>query len=469
VLYFLTRDTKGVGDWTQTAFSYSQGPASLSWARLVTSGSENEVIHLLANSFEEYEGMITATVYSRSLDGGISWTDENELLDGMGSDYYTEIAADEYVWANPVGSTIAFLVASAWHDLFMMKSDDDGDTWEKTVIWEHPYPFFDWETTITDTFFCVDNSASIVLDNTGKAHVVFGINRVLHAELGTTYSLFPLVDGIGYWNEDMPSFSSDLNALSPPQYEYPSTELEQDFNYIGWTQDVDGDGEITFIATPTGFPMIYRQMGLSTMPTITVTDDGTIFVIFSSTTETFDNFEYNFKHLWGRAYQNGTWGPFVDLTADIVHIFDECVYPVFGGVTGEFFHYIYNADAGPGTALDGDHDYIENRVIYAMVPLEELLTGISEEQPGLSDSQVLQNYPNPFSDITNIRVDLRSSEELSLVVHNLMGQIIHADGKGKVRPGTYYFTISGEKFSRGVYFYTVTAGNQSITRKMIVR
>jgi len=57
------------------------------------------------------------------------------------------------------------------------------------------------------------------------------MSRVLHEETGTSYNLFPFVDGIGYWNEDMPPFSNDLHALSPPQYGYTSTELEQDFNY----------------------------------------------------------------------------------------------------------------------------------------------------------------------------------------------------------------------------------------------
>lgn len=468
LIYFLSRANKGTGAWIEAPFTYSQGPVGLAWPRLITAGEDHQSLHLLANSFDAYQGMITATVYSRSLDGGASWTDENLLLDGMGADYYADIPADEYVWAKPVGNTVAFLVASSWHDLFMMKSTDNGDTWEKTVIWEHPYPFFDWETTVTDTFFCVDNAANITLDNNGKAHVVFGISRVLHEALGATYNLFPYVDGIGYWNEDMPSFSNDLNALAPPQYGYASSEMEENYNYVGWTQDVDGDGEITFITTPTGFPMTYRNIGLSTMPDIIVSDDGTLFIVFSSTTETFDNFEYNFKHLWARAYQNGAWGPFVDLTADIVHIFDECVYPVFGGVNGDNFHLIYNVDAGPGTALDGDHDYIENRIIHAMVPMDELLTGISEEKPGLNESQVHQNFPNPFTATTQVRVNLQSSEDLRLEVRNLIGQTVMSLDKGKVRPGTHFFEISGSGLSKGIYFYTVKAGNSTITRKMIL-
>jgi hypothetical protein len=327
-LYFMTRPEKGTGAWDQKQFTYTNGPTSLSWPRMITSGADHSTIHLLANTNGAYLGQPYGIVYSRSLDGGSSWDIENEVLDGTGADYYTEITADQYVWANPVGDTIAFLVASAFHDLFIMKSVDNGDSWEKTVIWEHPYPLFDFNTMTMDTVFACDNSASIALDNNGKCHVVFGINRVMVPTITNPpggYNYFPFVDGIGYWNEDMPTFSNDLNALAPPQYGYPTSELIEDVNYIGWTQDVDYDGEITFITTATGFPMGYREMGLSTMPSITIGPDNEIAVIFSSTTETYDNFEWNFKKLWVRTKTDEGWGPFIHLTQDIMHIFDESI------------------------------------------------------------------------------------------------------------------------------------------------
>ena len=277
VLYFNTRSVKGTGAWNEFTYAYTGGPQYLSWPRLVTSGPDYNNVHLLANTFEAYEGMETATVYSRSTDGAATWDIENIIIEGMGSDYYFDLPADEYVWAEPRNGYLAFLCASAWHDMFMMKSDDNGDTWEKTVIWEHPYPFFDWNTTITDTFFCVDNSASITLDYEGKAHVVFGINRVLHDAVGTSYFLFPYIDGIGYWNEDMETFSNDLDALAPPYLGYANSEMVEDHNYIGWMQDVDGDGEIILNTDI----MYYRELGPSTMPTIHVDENDFRYVLYA--------------------------------------------------------------------------------------------------------------------------------------------------------------------------------------------
>jgi len=368
-LFILTREEKGVGDFIETMFTGTPGPGQLAWGRVTTGGTDRNTIHLLANTYEEYLGQTTAIVYSRSLDAGQTWDIQNIVLDGTGEDYYSEINADEYIWADERNGTIAFLVADVWHDMFMMKSDDDGETWEKTIIWEHPYPFFDWNTTITDTFFCCDNSASIALDASGKAHVVFGISRVGHFEVGTTYNYWPYCDGIGYWNEDMDEFSNDIHALSPPEWGYPNTEMEEDYNLIGWTQDVDGDDVITFADDI----MSYRELGVSTMPTISVDDAGYIFVLYASTTETYVYMDYNYKHVWARAGYNGEWADFHDMTSSIFHLVDECIYPQLASNTDDNIHYFYQFDQIPGLALDDDHAFVDNTETYGKIEKSELI------------------------------------------------------------------------------------------------
>ncbi|MBU2650070.1 MAG: glycoside hydrolase, partial [Bacteroidetes bacterium] len=373
-LELISRPAKGTGAWTQVNFLGPDGITDdLTWPRLATTGENNEVIHLVANTYVEYEGQATALLYSRSSDGGATWDPHNVILDGMGSDYYFEIGADDYALSTH-GNTIIILVGGAWNDMFYMRSDDNGDTWDKHIIWEHPYPFFDWNTTIADTFFSNDNSAFGTIDNTGKFHVVFGLNRVMHLEVGTTYNLFPYVDGVAYWNEDMPPFSNDLAALAGPQYGYANSEMVEDYNYIGYMQDVNGDGEITLNTDI----LYYRELGPSTMPTITIDDQGRRFVLFASTTETYENDVYNYKHIWARAYDNGEWGPFLDLSKDIVHIFDECIYPHLASTSDDNIHYMYMADVTPGLALDDDHGYQDNRFIYASLAKTELLTGVAE-------------------------------------------------------------------------------------------
>ncbi len=472
-LVFNKRETKGTGAWTEWKYEYTNGPATLSWPRHITSGPDNSIIHVLVNSVNEYEGMTSAQVYSRSNDGGTTWDPQNVIIEGMGVDDYLDLAADEIVWAEERANTIAFLCYGAWHDLFMMKSTDDGETWEKTVIWQHPYPLFDWNVTITDTFFCVDNSASITLGPDGKAHVAFGINRVAHFEVGTSYTLWPLYDGIGYWNEDMPTFNEDidnLDALAPPQYGYANSEMVEDVNYVGWMQDVDGDGEITLNSDI----LYYRELGPSTMPTISVDEYGNVFILFASTTETYEFDVYNYKHIWARAYNATTaeWGSFYDLTQDIVHIFDECIYPQLTQTSDDgSIYYFYNADITPGVALDDAHAYQENRQVFASLDKTffGLPVGIGENSIGQESLSVLQNFPNPASGQTSFNVITSEAGKLRVELTNLLGQKAISLDKGYLNAGTHLVKLDVSDLEPGVYFYSVFIDGNKVTKRMIIK
>ena len=122
-------------------------------------------------------GMEDPVFYNRSTDAGLTWEIQHEMLEGMLPENYTAIGGDNIVWANPVGNTIAFAFANTWDtDLVVMKSDNNGDDWDKIVVWEHPYPFFDWNGTImTDTMWAPDGAVSIAMDADAKVHLVAAI------------------------------------------------------------------------------------------------------------------------------------------------------------------------------------------------------------------------------------------------------------------------------------------------------
>jgi len=472
-LLFNQRATKGTGAWTEFSF---KGPTpdweQIVWPRMVTNGVNNDVIHLInttyptANGGVAYNGMDPALLYNRSLDGGVHWDILHLQIPGTTSSEYNDISADEYTWAEPRGNTIAFCVVDAWKDMFIMKSEDNGDNWTKTIVWTHPYPFFDWNSTITtDTIWAPDNSGDIAIDADGKVHVIFGIGRVAHFEVGTTYQYWPWTDGIGYWNEDRPMFEHPTN---PHKALSTIDNLVEDYDLIGWSQDVDGNGTIDLLDEL----MSYRELGISTMPNITINGSNQIIISFASTTEGYDNSTYNFKHIWVRGSGDGgnTWiADFYDLNTDLIHIFDECIYPVLAGSTNEAFHVIYNADAEPGTAIDEDHAYIENSTYYARMLLEDIgLPYVGTVENMIQEEMVTQNYPNPFGETTIVKAETLGKTTLKLDVCNIMGQKVLTLDKGVVNAGTHTFNISADKLTPGVYFYTVKAGESTVTKKMIV-
>ena len=79
--------------------------------------------------------------------------------------------------------------------------------------------------------------------------------------------------------------------------------------------------------------------------------------------------------------------------------------------------------------------------------------------------EVMQNFPNPFNPSTKIGFLIPADENVSIQVHNILGEMI--DVKNSFLTKGNYVVDWFSKGSAGVYFYTITYGNQSITKKMI--
>ncbi|MEI8202073.1 MAG: T9SS type A sorting domain-containing protein [Bacteroidota bacterium] len=91
--------------------------------------------------------------------------------------------------------------------------------------------------------------------------------------------------------------------------------------------------------------------------------------------------------------------------------------------------------------------------------------------PGIKENSLIsdvQNYPNPCRDFTKIEVNLIKSANLSVEIYNMVGQKIMQVNKGFANPGINHVTINTSSLCSGVYFYTVKAGNNTITKKLIV-
>ncbi|MDZ7263478.1 MAG: S8 family serine peptidase [candidate division KSB1 bacterium] len=87
--------------------------------------------------------------------------------------------------------------------------------------------------------------------------------------------------------------------------------------------------------------------------------------------------------------------------------------------------------------------------------------------------ELLQNYPNPFNPTTTISYAIDSYTEVQLTIFNLRGQKIRTLVDEQQSPGRHQVTWDGmdeldRAVASGVYFYRLTAGNFSQTKKMIL-
>lgn len=84
-----------------------------------------------------------------------------------------------------------------------------------------------------------------------------------------------------------------------------------------------------------------------------------------------------------------------------------------------------------------------------------------------------QNYPNPFNPVTTLSFDLPEAVNVSLIVYDILGNIVKEIYTGDLDAGRYDFKWNatnsrGQNVSSGMYIYKLTAGNYSSYQKMIL-
>jgi hypothetical protein len=77
-----------------------------------------------------------------------------------------------------------------------------------------------------------------------------------------------------------------------------------------------------------------------------------------------------------------------------------------------------------------------------------------------------QNYPNPFNPRTTVEFSIPKSGFTSLKVYNILGKEVGTYVNENVKAGSYFVTVDGANLASGVYFYTLTSGDFSQTKRM---
>lgn len=115
-----------------------------------------------------------------------------------------------------------------------------------------------------------------------------------------------------------------------------------------------------------------------------------------------------------------------------------------------------------------------NTPLYAY---QDLLTGIEDNAPGgrLPHAVSLsQNYPNPFNPLTSISFELPGGvDEAELIIYSLRGKVMKVFSLARPAAGRHTLTWDGRdgegrKAPSGIYFYRISAGGETATRKMLL-
>jgi hypothetical protein len=96
-------------------------------------------------------------------------------------------------------------------------------------------------------------------------------------------------------------------------------------------------------------------------------------------------------------------------------------------------------------------------------------TAIDDEPVMIPSGYCLhQNYPNPFNPSTTINYEIPEAGRIALDVFDMTGRLVKTLYKGYRSAGVYQEVFSADQLTSGVYFYKLTAGSWTDTKKMLI-
>ncbi len=134
--------------------------------------------------------------------------------------------------------------------------------------------------------------------------------------------------------------------------------------------------------------------------------------------------------------------------------------------------FTFSGDLSEGVTLSNKVDTagkVVNADALRIISFDSVFVSVeSPETPVPVQFTLKQNYPNPFNPSTIISFTLPKESDITLVVYDIMGREVKMIEKGYRSAGSHQIEFNGESLTSGVYFYRLTAGEFTETRKMML-
>jgi hypothetical protein len=126
-----------------------------------------------------------------------------------------------------------------------------------------------------------------------------------------------------------------------------------------------------------------------------------------------------------------------------------------------------NSNIGYGTPA-GANGWFEaqNWGMWAHVTVGTDVDGFGENSA--NGFRMLEAYPNPSNNLTNVRYELGVQSNVTLVVTDITGRVVFQTSSENQNPGEYKVSLGTDNLSNGVYTYTLNANNASVSKRFVV-
>lgn len=454
----------GSSTWTEHILP-SDVPGGNVWAKIAAGGADGNSLHVVGITLNPsfggsvYRGMTNHPLYWRSTDGGQTWDKQDVVLPGVDSSAYLSVGAESYN-IEARGETVAISITSLFGDILVIKSEDNGETWEKNVVYDFPLDKWNGEPyTPADlpvdpnapdslTTFSCDGSGSMVIDDDGDVHLFFAelyangnpVDSGIYLSLGT--------NGISHWDEGTGTFSTITGA-----------------------EDWDGDLALTLGDMIGNYR--YSNSSLASFPSASIDDDGHIYLTFAAFHELFvSTNDRTYRHIFIIKSEDGgeTWtAPFDIINPDVTEVpeFVEAAFPAIPARTGDAIQLIYQQDYEPGLTPDGT-TVPDQYIMY--VTLDKTTFGVFSGTTELESSAAAVSLsPNPTHGFVQVGFELNEPAAVKIGLYNQLGKLV-LDKKLDILPvGTHRYPLTTEGVAAGIYFVKLEMDGQAVTKKLLVK
>jgi hypothetical protein len=396
----------------------SMGPS------VAVSGS---VVHVV---WYDYRNLNWEIYYKRSTDAGVSWGADIRLTNSPANSYSPSVS---------VSGTVVHVV---WYDsrdendeIYYKRSTDAGISWGTDMRLTNNYA----------------NSLSPSVTVSGLfVHVVWYDYR--DENYSEIYYKRSTDAGVS-WGADTRLTNNIYNSM------FPSVTVSGSFVHVVWIDDRDGihnfeiyykrstdggvswevDTRLTNNIADSRFPFYSMYPSVAVFGSV-------VHVVWRS--ERDGNNEIYYK----RSTDAGIiWGIDTRMTNNTA----SSVLPSVA-VSGSFVHVVWT------DYRDGNYE-----IYYKHDPTGNVgIQNISTEIP--SSYSLSQNYPNPFNPTTNIKFAIPKNEFVKITVFDILGKELETLVNEQLAPGTYETNWNASNYPSGIYFYKLSAGDFSETKKMLL-
>ncbi len=454
------------------------------WGRAAS--NNKSIIHLVSNYFADVangvplvkiKGVSSPSTYCRSMDGGLTWDKQFITLPGYDSTRVVAGGGDNYA-IDVKDSIVAIVIGGIGEDVALYKSTNNGNTFNRTVVEEFPFsPFTKKFIPNATPQKTADGAFDVIIGNDNKVHVFFG--RTFVSDEDTTddsYNFYPGTAQLVHWAEGWDSVN--VCGLAKDYDQSGTLDITKET-----TSFLDASGNLpSGVASATR----YGSAALVSFPSSSMDVNGNLYVIYSAPHElAISPFNANYRDIYVSFSKDGglTWTIGQNITATAYGVISnkENVFASAAKRCDNYLHLIYQEDDLPGTNLQNNgnsntHPNDENRIMYRAIPVSDILGNVVGDPVSvnkiIADPKIFfvsQNQPNPFNSETNAIIYMRDGSDLNLTVTDIAGKIIRTESLGYHAAGNHSITINADGLTSGLYLYTLTNKQYSITKKMQVK